>query len=84
MIFPKFISGNTFDCNSKLFKDFERLISLRNKLVHFKDFEYTPLIDHPCGKDVDDIFNIANSKNAEVAFGAANNMVKELMKLIRP
>ena len=81
--FPNLINNKTFDKNSKLWKDFDEIVNLRNYLVHFKDYDYKEFVKHPCGKKVEGIYEHINWNNAEKAYNTSINMIKELDKLLK-
>lgn len=81
--FPQMISKKTFDQSTQLFRDFQKIIELRNQLVHFKDYDFKELVNHPCGNKVTGIYEILNVKNAELAFNTAKDMMKELNILLK-
>jgi len=62
LLFPKLLKGKTFDENSQLFKDFKKLIELRNKFVHYKMYAYKELVKHPSGVNVPGIYEDTNAK----------------------
>ena len=81
--FPKLISGKTFDKTTQLYQDFDKIVKLRNYLVHFKDYEYTEFVEHPCGNDVVGTYEHVNVENAELAYSTANDMMKELATILK-
>jgi len=82
--FPLLIKGKTFDINSQLFKDFDKIIEWRNYLVHYKDYTSKPLVPHPSGGgQVPGICEITNEKNARFAYETATQMIQELDKLLK-
>jgi len=83
LVFPMLLNGKTYDIETKLFKNFRKVIGLRNYLVHFKDYEYKELVEHPCGTNVIGIYEHVNVKNAELSYNTAKEMIKELGNLLK-
>ena len=81
--FPMLISGKSFDKTTQLYQDFDKIVKLRNNLVHFKDYDYEEFVDHPCGNKVPEIYEDVNVKNAELAYTTANGMMKELATILK-
>lgn len=82
LLFPKLLKGKTFDENSQLFKDFKKLIELRNKFVHYKMYAYKELVEHPSGVKVPGIYEDTNAEKAEFAYEVAKKMILELDELL--
>jgi hypothetical protein len=79
ILFPKLITGKTFD----KFRNFTQLRNWRDKLVHYKEYDFTDLTKHDCGTNVSGIYNIINVKNAKIAYETAEYMIKEMNKLLK-
>lgn len=81
-LIPKLISGKTFDRDDPLFKNFIRIIDLRNYLVHYKDYEPKEFVNHDSGIKVSGIHEYLSAKNAELACTTAEKMIKQLNKYL--
>lgn len=82
-LFPKLIKDTSFNRDDRLFKNFRTVIDLRNRLVHFKDYEYKEFIEHKCGNRVEGSYEYINVDNAELAYKTAINMMKELKNILK-
>jgi len=82
-LFPKLITGNKFEVEEQLLKDFRNIIKLRDYLVHFKDYDYKELFPHPCGRNVIGIYELVNTINAELASNIAIKMITKLNEFLK-
>jgi len=82
-IFPTVLTKKPFDITSQLFRNFRRIIDLRNYLVHYKDYDYKEFVEHPCSTQVSGIYEHVNVENAELAYNTANDMIKKLAGILK-
>jgi len=78
LLLPKAVTGQSFDPENGLFKNFCHLIDIRNFIVHYKSFEFKSPVKHPSGTDVSAIYNITSFKEANLAYTTAKEMIEKL------
>ena len=78
ILFPKLISGKTFNKEDQLFKDFIDIIKQRNYLVHYKDYTPKEFVSHSSGILVAEFHKKVNSENAILACTTAEKMIEQI------